>query len=838
MTETRDKTKSGKAVHTNVPTVRTSFVGRKQEMEDVEWLLGSSRLVTLTGAAGCGKTRLAAEAAKELGDRSTVAEQLADGVYWVDLARLKDPALVAQTVAGVLRVPEQAERPTLERLVAALQEKQPLLVLDNCEHLLEACGRLVERVLAETEARVLATSREPLGVMGEKVYPVPPLALPPASRPARDADGFAQIAKYDAVQLFVQRAQASVPAFELTADNAGVVAAICRDLDGIPLAIELASARIKVLTAEQIAERLDNHFELLPPTTHVTYSHHETLRAAIAWSHDLLSEAEQILLRRLSVFAGGCSLATAESVCAGEGVEQDEMLDLVSSLVSQSLVVADTLQRGEARYSLLEPVRQYAHEKLAAAGEEAVIRDRHLQRFLHLTEEATPKLRGEYQQLWLDWLEEEIDNVRAALSWSLESDQVEAGLRIAIAIYQFWAVRNYMEEGSVWLERLIAQADEGVSARVHANALAYAAFLAEFRGNSETQMAYGEDAATLAERLSDEKKEALAWALQAQAFGARAAGDEHMGLALYKRVVQLYRESGDRYRLGQALTTCGIAAMSLGKYDEARAAVDEALPLIRDLEEPYSIAMLLNFAGDLARCEQAYARAKNAYEECVSLLRDLDAPRQLASALHNLGHTCLHLGDVERARVLFQESLALQQAQQNMAGIAECLIGFAALAVAEGLPKAGARLLAAAEAKGGERVTSAWEATRLEYEGALERARAGLSERAFQAEQAAGRTFTREEAIAYAKEVAEEATKKAKAAERARQKLDELTPREREVATLIAQAKSNGEIAEELVVSKRTVEKHIANIRSKLAFTKRAQIVRWAIRSGLVEAHD
>ena len=804
-------------------------------MEDVGWLLESSRLVTLTGAAGCGKTRLAVEAAR---DRSAVARQFADGVFWIELARLSDPALVAQTVAKALRVPEQAERPALETLMEAVQEKQLLLVLDNCEHLLEACGQLVERVLAETEACVLATSREPLGVMGEKVYPVAPLALPPASRPVESMDGFAQIVQYDAVQLFVERAQARVPAFKLTADNADLVAAICRDLDGIPLAIELASARMKVLTAEQIAKRLDDHFELLPPTTHISYSHHETLRAAIDWSHDLLCKAEQALLRRLSVFAGGCSLETAESVCAGEGVEREQILDLIASLVDKSLIVAHTLQRGEARYSLFEPVRQYAHEKLAEAGEERLMRERHLQRFLHLTEEAAPKLRGEYQQLWLNWLDEEIDNVRAALSWSLESDQVETGLRIAIAMYQFWTVRGYMEEGAVWLERLLSRADERVSSVVHANALANAAFLAEFRGKRKAQLAYGQEAEAFARGLDAEAKEALAWALQAQAFGARAAGDEQRGFALYKQVVQLLRQSGDRYRLGEALTTCGIAAMSMGEYEEGRAMVEEALPLVRETGEPYGVAMLLNFSGDLARCEQDYARAKNAYEESISLLRDLDAPRQLASALHNLGHTCLHLGDAEQARALFEEGVALHQAQQNTPGIAECLIGLAALATNEGLPADGARLLAAAVALGGERVTTAWEATRLEYEEALTRARNGLTEQAFQTEQAAGRTYSLEQAVAYASDVADEAAQKAAAAERAREKLDELTPREREVATLITQAMSNGEIAEELVVSKRTVEKHIANIRSKLAFTERTQIVRWAMESGLVSVNE
>ena len=813
-------------MRTQLPTVQTSFVGRQREVKEVTRLLADSRLVTLTGAAGCGKTRLALRVA-----RDELEESYADGIHWIELARLVDPVLVPQTVAKSLRVPERPERPALEVLVDTVQERQLLLVLDNCEHLLDACAGLVERLLADTTVSVIATSREPLSIAGESLYPLAPLALPPSSLAADNVDGIAQ---YDAVRLFVERARGIVPAFELTAENAGVIAAICRELDGIPLAIELASARVNVLTLSQIATRLDNHFELLPSTTHVTYSHHDTLHAAIDWSYHLLSRREQRLLRRLSVFTGGCSLTAIETVCGGAGIKREHILELLSSLVDKSLVVAETLRRDEARYSLLESVRQYAQEKLVAREEGPALRDRHLDYFLRLTQEIAPKLRGAQQQRWLNRLEEEYDNIRAALSWSAESDRVEAGLHIAIAIYQFWTVRDYVEEGASWLRRLLARADEGVSALVRANALAYAALLAEIRGNSAAQISYGENASALAGELGSDEKPALAWALRAQAFGARAAGDEQTGLALYKRLVQLYRELGDRYNLSTSLTTCGIAAMSLGQYDEARAMLDKALPLVRETEDPHQIAMLLNASGDLARCQQDYVAAKNAYEESISLLRDLHAARDLASVLQNLAHTYLHLGDVARARTLFEESMTLCRSQQNRPGIAECMIGFAALAIAEHLPSAGARLLAAAVTLGGERVATAWEATRLEYETALTHARTALGETGFQTEQAAGHTLSLDQAVAYAEEVAHKAT----AAQEARKELDELTPREREVAALVAQARSNGEIAEELVISKRTVEKHVSNIRSKLAFTKRAQIVRWALAAGLVEQPD
>jgi len=812
--------KTPSALRITIPTTLTSFVGRKRDLAEVRRLLVSSRLLTLTGAAGCGKTRLALRVATEL------HRHYADGVHWVELARLADGALVPQAVAKVLHVREQHGRSTLEGLLDALQDKQLLLVLDNCEHLLSACAELVERLLAATELSVLATSREPLGVSGELRYPVPPLALPPHTLPADE------MAQFDAIQLFVERARAIVPDFALTPENAAVVASICHQLDGLPLAIELASARVNVLTVEQIAARLDDRFSLLGAASHVTQSHHRTLRTAIDWSYDFLSTPEQIMLRRLSVFAGGCSLATAETICAGEEVEREQVLELLSSLVNKSLVVAHTLQRGEARYGLLETIRQYAQEKLLASGERLAIHDRHLHCSLQLAEETVPKLRGQYQQLWLDWLESEYDNIRAALAWSLESGHSEAGLRIANAIYQFWTVRDYVQEGLAWVERLLAQADERISVVVRANALAYASTLAGFRGNTAAQIRYGQQAGVLAEAAGEAGKLALAWALAGQAWAAWAAGDYQTVFTLGKRGIQLYRELGDRYNLGLSLSTTSFMAMSVGNYDEAHAMLDEGLPLLREVGDPYRIAMALNFSGDLARCERKYVRAQTAYEESISLLREIGAVRDLASALHNLGHTCLHLGDLERAHSLFSESMAAQLAQRNIPGVAECLIGFAAMAVVCDLPAAGARLLAAAVAIGGERVATAWAATRMEYEQHLAGVRVSLTEAEMEAEQAAGRAFSLEQAVEYAQQL----PLKALAAHGTRKKPDKLTVREREVAALIAQGKSNGEIAVELVVSKRTVETHIAKILSKLGFTKRAQIVRWAIEARLVKS--
>jgi len=815
------------AQRTNIPAALTSFVGRKQEIGEVVATLASSRLVTLTGAPGCGKTRLALRVAAESGRQ--VRSGYEDGVHWIELASLADPELLPQTVAKALQMPERRDRPILEGMLDALRYQHLLLVLDNCEYILGACAQFVEALLAATEASVLATSREPLGVAGERRYPVTPMALPPADRTTHDLEQF------DAVRLFVERARAILPGFALTPANSGAVASICRQLDGVPLAIELASARVNVLAPEQIAARIDDRFDLLASATHVTRSHHRTLRGALDWSYDLLSPPEQTLLQRLSVFAAGCSLATAEAVCAGDTVERRRVLELLSSLVDKSLIVAHTLQGSEARYRMLETIRQYAQEKLKAAGDLPALRDRHLQCFLQLTEETLPKLSGPYQRLWLNWLEDEYDNMRAVLAWSQESGQIEAGLRIAIAIYQFWTIRDYAEEGRTWMERLLARgaaAREPVSPVVQANGLAYAAFLAGFRGNTSAQMAWGSEAARIAEATGEDGKPALAWALAAQAYAARAAGDYQTEFDLSKRGIQVQRELGNRRQLGLTLSITSFSAMALGDYDAAHAMLDEALPILREVGNPYRIAMALNFSGDLARCEQDYDRAQTAYEESVNLLRELDAPRDLASALHNLGHTCLRRGDAERARALFDESMNIHLAQRNTLGTAECLIGFAAVAVVRGLSAAAARLLAAAVAIGGQRTASTWAATRMEYEHYLALVRSSLTETEFQAEQAVGRAFSLQQAVESIRDLPLRPTVPSPI----RKKLGDLTVREREVAVLIAQGRTNGEIADTLVVSKRTVEAHIAHILSKLGFTNRAQIVRWTIETELVES--
>lgn len=805
----------------------TRFIGRERELTDVCRLIASARLVTLTGAGGCGKTRLALEAAGGVGGQYT------DGVALVDLVLLQEPSLLPQLLAQALGVYETPSRSLLDVVVQAVQPRKMLIVLDNCEHLGDACAAIVQSLLlGAPQLRILATSRAPLGLVGETTYYVPPLAVP--ERTGHAADGALTVDEciaYDAIRLFVDRAQAMLPEFALTQENAALVVDICRRLDGIPLAIELASARMRVLSLAQIAARLADRFALLAAGPQVgQVPHHQTLRAAMDWSYDLLAPEEQVLLRRLAVFEPGFSLDMAETVCADEELGRSRILDLLSALVTKSLVVAETLVRSEARYRLLATMRDYAREKLDVADEAAHLRDRHLDLFVRRAEQAAPRLIGPYQQAWFNWLEAEHDNVRAALAWAAAHKRIEEGLRIAAALYQFWEIRNYRSEGLAWFERLLADAGDGVTPEVHSRACTYAAFLADFVGDAPAALRYGRKAVDIGEAAGEDGKHILGFALAGYGTGLRAAGEIEAMYALTQKFVATFREMGDEYAyyVGMGLLVQGETAVALGKYDTGRIVLQDALAMARAAGDIYRVAMVLNVLGDLARCEEEYAEAQRAYEEGVPLLRQIDARRDLAGLLHNLGHAYLQLGLVDSAESSFRESLAIQQAQHNMAGIAECLVGFAALAVVRGRPAEGALLLAAVAAGGWERHIGKWPATRRAYTQTLALVRAQCTAAELQAAQAAGSALPLEAAAAAALDSASPL-----ALQPAQADALPLSEREQEVAALIAEGLSNGEIAERLVISKRTVEHHVASILAKLGAANRVEIVRWALEHGV-----
>ncbi len=786
---------------------------------EVKRLLSSSRLVTLIGAGGCGKTRLALRAAE-------LIDQPDQTVRWVDLARITDSTLVPQVVGKALNVVEQPGTPLIESLLASLCEGQTLLVLDNCEHLLAACAQLVEALTGCPNLTVLATSRESLGVSGETLYPVLPLALPAAGLPVDE------IRQVDSVRLFVERARSIVPNFSLTPDNAESVSTICRDLDGIPLAIELASARVNVLSVKQIRERLDRRFDLLIATTRPV-ARHRTLRTAIDWSYDLLSSSERILLQRLSLFAAGFTLSTAESVCAWGSIQREEVLGLLTSLVNKSLVVAQTLQSSEARYHLLETIREYALEKLDESGEAAGLHDRHLDVFVALAEDIEPKLRGAYQQLWMAWLEVELGNLRAALLWSWEGGRIEAGLRLANAISEFWWFRGYQREGQIWFERLLDRASEDVPVLVRAQAYSIASHISWQVGDHAAAKAQAEAGMALAEQAGEAGLWPLAFAMAGLAINLRATGDYAAAFDIGQRYMELVRAWGSPGDMPEFLVIHAINAIAVGKHDLGSQLLEEGLSTIREQGgNTHRTADVSKILGDLARGGGAYAEASQFYEHSLFIYRELDAALDAAGVLIGLAHCDLHLGQVERAHALLNESLAVQRTQGDERGMAECLLGFGALAAIRGLAAQAVRLLTAAVTRAAESILNAYPGERLAYQEALAAAQTELTGGEFTEAEREGRRLTIDQAIELALALPpkwEETPAKARA------EPGGLSSREREVAAMIAQGKSNGEIADELVLSKRTVEKHIANILAELGLTSRAQIVRWAIEQGLLK---
>ena len=467
--------RAARTVPHNLPLPLTSFVGRERELAAVHEALAAHRLVTLTGPGGVGKTRLALQAA------AAGLEAFPDGAWLVDLAPLADAALVPLTVLAALGVRERPGRPHLATLTEHLRARRLLLVLDNCEHLLDACARLADALLrACLGPRVLATSRELLGVPGEAARRVPSLATPDPRHPPPPA----RLGRYEAVRLFVDRARLGRPGFVLTDQNAGPVAQVCARLDGLPLAIELAAARLRALPVEQLAGRLDDRFRLLTGGGRTAVPRQQTLQAAIDWSHALLAAPERAVLRRLAVFAGGWPLAAAEAVCAGAGVEPGGVLDLLAGLVDKSLVVFEEAALepgagGAGRYRLLETIRQYAEARLVGAGEAARVRRRHRDWYLALAERAALELVGRDQVAWLDRLGAEHDNLRGALAWSqADPDGAAAELRLAAALGRFWNLRGHISEGRAWLAHALERDAGAAPAAARASALNWAGLLA------------------------------------------------------------------------------------------------------------------------------------------------------------------------------------------------------------------------------------------------------------------------------------------------------------------------------------------------------------------------
>jgi len=629
----------------NLPTQLTSFIGREREIEEVKRLLSSSRLVTLTGSGGCGKTRLAIHVASEL------LSEFAHGVWLVDLASLADPALVPQTAATVLDVRPQGNQPVLIALSDYLRDKKLLLVLDNCEHLIEACAQLAEAILRACPGlRLLATSRETLGIEGEAAVRVPSLSLPSPQNAT-----LAAIAEAEAAQLFVERASAALPGFALTDSNALPIAQVCRRLDGIALAIELAASRVKLLKVEQIAARLDDAFRFLTGGSRTALPRHQTLRAAIDWSYDLLAKPERVLLRRLSVFAGGWTLEVAEQVCASEGgqagILPSEILDLLAHLVDKSLVVVD-MQGGETRYRMLETIRQYARERLAASGETDAARRRHAEFFTAWVEQMGMELRtGPTQLDRFAQLEVEGDNIAAALEWSLGGADGELGLRLVSAIFYFWWRGGHWLEWGRWMALAPAHLDH-VSETTRAGALvAMAATAFYVTRDNEAGRRHSREALAIYRRLGDRRN--IAWAIFWLNTGSIGVADEYaQSMDLAEEAIAIMWQDGDLGGVAQGLTNLGLYAQVHGDRIRAKAAYQESLKIAREIGDQIRESIQLSNLGGLALAEGDYETAVSLYTQRLSWARQHGNTAQILSGFANLSGVLRLLRKPQRAAQL------------------------------------------------------------------------------------------------------------------------------------------------------------------------------------------
>ena len=798
----------------NLPATRSSFVGRETEVRSVKRDLSMTRLLTLTGAGGCGKTRLALEVARQL------VGAYPDGAWLVELAALSDEALVAHEVASVLGVQEQPARSLTEALVDYLRAKRTLLILDNCEHLIAAVARLTDDLLNScSHLRVLATSRESLNVEGELNWLVPSLSVPSLGPSPRRLE---ELEPYESVRLFVERARHRNPTFSLTPENAHAVARICERLEGIPLAIELAAARVG-LSTEQIAARLDDSLRLLSAGSRTASPRQRTLRGTLDWSYALLSEPEQRLFGRLSVFAGGWTLEAAEVVGAEGDTEQGEVLDLLSRLVEKSLVVAEATGGDGIRYRMLEPIRQYAQEKREKRGEAEEIRRRHASFFLALAKEAEPKLRGSEDTEWLERLEAEHDNLRMALSWALERAEVEPGLRLGGALWRFWEAHGHYSEGMRWLEKALEK--EGrASAAARAKALEGFSWLVYRVGEMNRAVVAAEeglelsDEAGLGGAVAAEFLRILGWTEEMKVHHTRAK-------ELLEESLRLSRNADDKFGIADSLLMLGSTVGSLDNRKRERQLHEEGIALSRELGYVSTLGTLLFSEGYRLLLEGDHEQGASLMEEAAALFRERRYKGGLQYALDNLGWAALLKGDHEQARSYYEESLVLCKELGDKIVASESLEGLACIAGAEGEGLRVASLFGAAEVLR-EAVafqhTPEEDALRQPY---LATAHMLLGKASWEEAWAEGRAMSMEQAIDYA--LSEQKPVTVPSPESEQPSSDEppsLTHREREVAILVGRGLTNRQIASELVLSEHTVHHHVTNILKKLNLSSRQQV--------------
>jgi predicted ATPase len=768
----------------NLPIQPTPFIGREKELTAVGDLLlrEDVQLLTLTGPGGTGKTRLGLQVAAELSDR------FADGVFFVALAPISDPALVMPTIAETLGIREVAGHPPLERLKETLHQKQMLLLLDNFEQVVNAASQIAGLLVACPQLKMVVTSREVLHVRAEHEFAVPPLVLPDP----KHLPDLATLSHYAAVALFLQRAQAVKPDFQLTNTNARAVAEICVHLDGLPLAIELAAARMKLLSPQALLTRLGQRFQMLTSATWDVPARQQTLRNTLQWSYDLLDSTEQHLFRALSVFVDGCTLEAAETVCRAAGVLGD-VLEGVTQLVDKSLLLQREQEDGEARFWMLQVLREFGLERLAESGEREVTGEAHAQYYLTLAEEVEPHLRGNEQAHWLSRLEQEHENLRAALSWLLERvsmedgvRQVERALRLGGALLWFWYIRGYIREGWTFLEQVLPvreRAGAAVRAKAVHAASGFALGLDDFERTEALsleslalfrevrdpvgmtaslymlanvalvrgQYAVARSRLEESELLYKEVDDPLGRARDLLLIGRvlTCQGEYARACIQLEKSLRLFTVLGDTQRIGFVLYLLARALfVSQEDRGRAHALAEESLALCKEVGNPWITAMGLSLLGRMHLMQGEIARARTLAEESVETLKEIGDRSSITEALIDLAHVVSVQGDLAMAHRLYEESLLILQDIGLKEYVAACLEGWGAVMAAQGTPRKAARLWGAAEALREALGTPLPPVERADHEHSVAASRTALGEEPFAAAWAEGRTMTLEQILA------------------------------------------------------------------------------------------
>ena len=673
----------------NLPTPLTAFVGREREIADVLRLLRSSRLLTLTGTGGTGKTRLALAVAGE------AAGDFAAGISFVDLAPIADAGQVVKAIVHALGVIENANESALDTLKRALADQEHLLLIDNFEHVIEGAPVILQLLASAPRVKILATSREALRVSGEQEYSVPPLTLP-----AREVVFGEHLGQSEATTLFVQRVKMALPSFEISDDNAPPIAQICARLDGLPLAIELAAARCKLLSPQAMLARLDSRLHTLTGGSRDAPARQQTLRNTIEWSYNLLDEGEKILFARLAVFRGGRSLEAIEAICA-EGLPVD-VFDGLSSLVDKSLIQQKTAPDGEPRFVMLETLHEFAWERLEASGDAELIRKRHTYYFVELAERAEPELALEHQYRWFDLLATELDNIRTALAWSLESGEIEAGLRISGALFNFWLGYGYHIESQDWTQRLLLRMDEA-PVTYHPKFLLTAAQMMLFSDAGQAEN-------------------------------------------LFTQAIEMSRQLEDPLQLAWGLTL--ISQTIPEETVRVSAALEESVLIFQVHDHKQGLELVYNRMGEVARVSGQYDDAKRAYEKAVAIAEQIGDTRRIYVTYGNLAFVAQREGDHSRAIELLRQAITLCRDIKNKFDVAWGIQILAGSLGATGESERAVRLFSAA-ATVGERMGAFVElADRPEFERIIAAVRGTLDEATFQAAWAEGRKMTLDQAVA------------------------------------------------------------------------------------------